>query len=970
MGITILHTNIRNWNKNRYTLQVELSNYSPEVILINETGKTNENQLKLPGYNSLGKSNTANHGVAIFIKEYIKHELIHTKEEGTLAIKMFTNLGPIIISTIYSPPRNTYIPTITINKIFSFNLPAILIADLNAHHPILDNTTRARPNPDPKGKQLFNIIEKRKLNFLGPDFDTFITKRGKGKPDVIIANNKFNLFHHTINQGNNIGSDHLPIIFKFQLQPIRIIQPTKPNLETLNINRYKEQLSKLKIEEINNKPVEILDNIAENLMKEILITTEQNSKKHKNIIIQNYEPTREIKQELLNYQIMMNSHINSGYPTIDITNQYLDEIIELIKDHKNKIWKEIVKLAMECWGNPTKFWKKYRKLKGGQKNKNRCLIITEDNDDSEDEDNYGETYEEIITNIEEQAKLMSNVWKNVFQENQDPHYQNNNTIRINQWYEDNIDKFKHQEIININALPKEHPLLRPITMQELNIAIKTTPNKAPGPSNISIILIKNLPKNCRQIILNIHNGILCTKYYPTILMKIKMIFINKPNKDPSNPLNYRPISLLESIIKLFEKVVTQRLQYYLEYNNLITEKQFGFRQNRSTNQVIALVNQTIEAHRSTKKATLICTRDVQKAFDTVPFKHLLYKINTLLPEYMDFTILIQQFLSNRIIYPTFFDSTGDLFKPQAGVPQGSSLGPVLFLIYVNDHPPPIHEDTIITQFADDLVHIVCSDGSGKNKVKQAKEKLEQELKQTLDWERQWKIKTNPEKCTVNPIGTNTNIVNKFGGIKVEDKEIKINTSNKILGFKLNNLKTGTIHVKSITTKARYNLKKLRRFSSAPNKIKLILFKAIIRPILEYPPYSLSKVSKNNMLKMQIIQNNGLRFAQGISRSERKRVSELHKETNIEPLNIRINKLSNKMLNKLKEIHFPKKDNNINIPFYKYGDYTITAPPIRNKKQTLAQRIHKNILKPNFIKNSILQEPSISQWQPPTPIYTK
>ena len=109
MGITIYHINIRNWNKNKYPLSVDITNYNPEVILLNETGAASIQQLKLQGYNCTTTNNTAHHGATIFIKENIIYEVIPTYEEGTIAVKILTNFGYIIISTIYCPPRTIII---------------------------------------------------------------------------------------------------------------------------------------------------------------------------------------------------------------------------------------------------------------------------------------------------------------------------------------------------------------------------------------------------------------------------------------------------------------------------------------------------------------------------------------------------------------------------------------------------------------------------------------------------------------------------------------------------------------------------------------------------------------------------------------------------------------------------------------------------------------------------------------------
>ena len=102
------------------------------------------------------------------------------------------------------------------------------------------------------------------------------------------------------------------------------------------------------------------------------------------------------------------------------------------------------------------------------------------------------------------------------------------------------------------------------------------------------------------------------------------------------------------------------------------------------------------------------SRDIQKAFDKVWWPGLLYKIDLLIPDTIHFLTFVWQYLNCRIIHPSFYNIIGNNFEPKSGIPQGSCLGPVLFSIFVNDHPKPVNKNNVYQQFADDLIAIITS----------------------------------------------------------------------------------------------------------------------------------------------------------------------------------------------------------------------------------------------------------------------
>ena len=260
---------------------------------------------------------------------------------------------------------------------------------------------------------------------------------------------------------------------------------------------------------------------------------------------------------------------------------------------------------------------------------------------------------------------------------------------------------------------------------------------------------------------------------------------------------------------------------YLEKNKLLSSDQHGFRQGRSCTTQLLEVMEIWSNFIDEGLAFDTIYLDFSKAFDKVPHKRLCSKINSYgIKGHL--SNWIKSFLENRHQSVAIQQIKSSSRPVTSGIPQGSVLGPLLFVIYINDLPEEI--ESTIKIFADDTKIFRAISKSLDSTT------LQNDLNKLITWSKTWLLPFNYEKCVTVHYGNN----NPRSIYKIDNNQINSSNSEKDLGVHFDNKLKFSPHIRNIVAKANSRVGLIRKhFSNLTPQIFLPLYKALIRPILEY-----------------------------------------------------------------------------------------------------------------------------------------
>ena len=777
-------------------------------------------------------------GVAILSSRNIpiRPKLIYSPLEICAAILHPSNQPPLTIVSVYIPPNPQSFNIVEeLDKVVNtLSAPYLICADFNGHH-----TSWGSEVPNSRGNQIHHWITKNDLTILNNMEPTYETTNGNYTHiDISVSSKDISLkFDWTVHH-ENLLSDHFPVIIKaIDHHFTEEIKEPRFKLSKANWGKFQASLS-LPSPTFSN-PTETYKACQEALMK----AAEEAIPKNRS--------TR---------------NLNYCKPW------WTPEVAEA---HRKK--NEAYRRYKRNLGN-IPLWIDYKRLKAKFKHLSKRTIDTSWKKFSSSITSNTSS-SEVWTKVNIFRNLRSN--PSIILEDQGDYIHRPQEIS-EKFATDfsargchlDVDRENWPDIPNSTSDRKYN---EDFTIWELDRALKSGSSNTPGPDNLPPMIFKHLDISQKENLLNILNYF-WNNSIPEQMKESIIIPLHKPGKIRTETISYRPISLTNCLSKIMERIVSNRLREFLEKENLLDDNQSGFRKGFSTYDGLSRLENAIRFNQRTKQATLVVFLDINQAFDSVNHQALLHKIECLgisgkLLHY------IKNFISNRKMSVRYKGHKSTTHTNSSGVPQGSVISPLLFILMLNDLLFNLHENYHVSKFADDVAFWV------NNKYPTTCTNKAQEILETLEcWGKKWGLSFSPNK---------TKAV-FFTRKKIPDISLTLNNINieyvpnfKFLGLYYDRNLTWKPHITYLKQRCQKDLNLLRMISSqrwgADFSSLKHLYQSLILSKISYASFIYDTASTTNLKSLDAVQNNAARTMLGALRVSR--VEHMEKLANLLPLNI-------------------------------------------------------------------------------------
>ena len=860
--LEIIEINSRSINNKLGTLKLMLYTNKPDLMAVCETW-IKFHAPKFVGYSAEWKNRPSGNGggLGLILKRGLQYQRLDVLPfvGGVLEfqiIRLFLeDRSTVDVMNLYNPNKNVTVQELTY-YISQMGSKYIILGDINAHSHLLDDSI-IRSNAT--GQTIEQIVVNGDACIANPlNFYTYYNLGTLSKSCLDICMVSPNLITGiTMKKLADIGSDHIPIKIEVLIKPVRnqLLYRKKYVIKNDLLPYFNDQIENsviLKPADINSLVADFTGRLMEAASKTFKMTSGK-GRNLKRACWWEAECSRSLSiQGRAKKMLDMNPiHLNAENYKIK-----RDEHMKLCESKKSESMNNFISELNHQTPIHT-VWQRIKSFKGHEITDKPPLVMNGD----------------IVTESKHKAELLAGFYQDQC------NFNGHGDIR-------DID-----EVIRSGLSSGDPETDRMITFAELEAALDTTKNSSPGEDNIPYILLKNLDKERKSELLQIYNQCYMIEY-PEKWKQGLIIPIPKPKKDKTLVSSYRPISLLPTIGKVFEKIVQKRLNYILERNNTFSKSQCGFRKGKSTVDVLLRMEHLIRKGLSENKICLVLYMDLKGAFDTIWGKGVISKLvkNNVKGKLIR---VLDSYFEKRSIKVLIDNETSSERAISSGTPQGSILSPILFNAMMSDIPKSDKIDEFV--FADDITFACLGSAMSNCRIL-----MQRHLNEFVKWTEQWGLIVNPEKSALQYFSGKRGL--KYPIIRIKNIHVQYKKQQRLLGVIFDSPKLDwRPHVKELLSDCSQRINMMKAISSttygASFEVLRMFYVAYIRSKLDYGCLIYEGAKEYMLNKLEVVQNGAMRLMLGARRTSP--ILSMQVESFLAPLKIHRGHLAVKMLIKLR-----------------------------------------------------------------------